>query len=53
MRAILIAEKDGKSVGHRIYIDFPTGRKWFELSVSRHLPYDHRFLILSRELLTV
>lgn len=53
MQALREAESDGRSGGQRIYIDFPDGRKWFELSVSRHLPYDHRFLILSRELLTL
>ena len=53
MQALCEAEAEGRSVGQKIYIDFPEGRKWFELSVSQHLPYEHRFLILSRELLTL
>lgn len=49
MKAIREAEQQGRSVGQRIFIDVPAGRKWFELSVSKHLPYENRFLILSRE----
>lgn len=50
MDAIRIADQNGKCVGHQIYIDFPTGRKWFELSISKLSLGHQRFLVLSRDI---
>jgi diguanylate cyclase (GGDEF)-like protein/PAS domain S-box-containing protein len=48
--AIQIADKKGKSIGHQICIDLPSGCKWFELSVSKISAPGDRFLTLSRDI---
>ena len=47
------AQRSGHSTGHSYHLDFPSGRRWFELSVAKKTNFKHlddRFIAIVRDI---